>query len=292
MELEERRMGFEVGGRARDLPVMRGDAVSPGTLLARLDDSMAKPVRDARAAEVQAEKAKLDLLIAGARGEEVRATVAQLDAARTTVAQRQRNLERQRTLTAQGAAGASVIEDLEGELARARADVRVLEERLQAQRKGARAQEIAVAEARLAAVQAVLAAEEERLARYALYALEAATVLDVHVKRGEVVGAGAPVVTLADTRQPYVDVFVPQAELGGLRVGASATVRVDALATSFAGRIEDIGRKTEFTPRFLFSEQERPNLVVRVRIRVEDPGERLHAGVPAFVTVERAAGRP
>lgn len=292
MELEERRMGFEVGGRARDLPVMRGDAVSPGTLLARLDDSMAKPVRDARAAEVQAEKAKLDLLIAGARGEEVRATVAQLDAARTTVAQRQRNLERQRTLTAQGAAGASVIEDLEGELARARADVRVLEERLQAQRKGARAQEIAVAEARLAAVQAVLAAEEERLARYALYALEAATVLDVHVKRGEVVGAGAPVVTLADTRQPYVDVFVPQAELGGLRVGASATVRVDALVTSFAGRIEDIGRKTEFTPRFLFSEQERPNLVVRVRIRVEDPGERLHAGVPAFVTVERAAGRP
>jgi hypothetical protein len=33
----------------------------------------------------------------------------------------------------------------------------------------------------------------------------------------------------------------------------------------------------------LFSERERPNLVVRVRVRVEDHDERLHAGVPAFV---------
>jgi len=38
----------------------------------------------------------------------------------------------------------------------------------------------------------------------------------------------------------------------------------------------------EFTPRFLFSEKERPNLVVRVRIALEDPAEKLHAGVPAF----------
>jgi hypothetical protein len=50
--------------------------------------------------------------------------------------------------------------------------------------------------------------------------------------------------------------------------------------------VEDIARRTEFTPKFLFSERERPNLVVRVKIRVEDPGERLHAGVPAFVVIQ------
>ena len=54
--------------------------------------------------------------------------------------------------------------------------------------------------------------------------------------------------------------------------------------------MEHIASQTEFTPRFLFSPRERPNLVVRVRVRIEDPEERLHAGVPAFVTIE-GAGR-
>jgi hypothetical protein len=36
----------------------------------------------------------------------------------------------------------------------------------------------------------------------------------------------------------------------------------------------------------LFSERERPNLVVRVRVRIDDPKELLHAGVPAHVVLE------
>ena len=51
------------------------------------------------------------------------------------------------------------------------------------------------------------------------------------------------------------------------------------------GKVEYVAQRTEFTPRFLFSEQERPNLVVRVRVRVDDDQERLHAGVPAFATI-------
>jgi hypothetical protein len=39
----------------------------------------------------------------------------------------------------------------------------------------------------------------------------------------------------------------------------------------------------------LFSERERPNLVVRVRVRIEDPKRLLHAGVPVFVTIDRDA---
>jgi HlyD family secretion protein len=94
---------------------------------------------------------------------------------------------------------------------------------------------------------------------------------------------------VADTAHPYADVFVPQGGLDGLRMGTPATVAVDATAEPFRGRIEDVSRRTEFTPRYLFSERERPNLVVRVRVRVDDPGEKLHAGVPAFVTFEKTA---
>jgi HlyD family secretion protein len=93
------------------------------------------------------------------------------------------------------------------------------------------------------------------------------------------------VCTVADTRHPYADIFVPQGELGGLRVSTPARVMIDASSRSFVARVEDIGRRTEFTPRYLFSERERSQLVVRVRIRIDDPDEALHAGVPAFVTL-------
>jgi hypothetical protein len=39
----------------------------------------------------------------------------------------------------------------------------------------------------------------------------------------------------------------------------------------------------------LFSESERSTFVVRVRVTVADPDEKLVVGVPAFVELERAA---
>jgi HlyD family secretion protein len=110
-------------------------------------------------------------------------------------------------------------------------------------------------------------------------------VLDRHVEPGEVVGAGSPVATVADTHRPYVEVFVPQAALAGIHVGGAASVRTDAHPEPVPGRVELISPRTEFTPRFLFSERERPNLVVRVRVRIDDAAGALHAGIPAFVEI-------
>jgi HlyD family secretion protein len=83
-------------------------------------------------------------------------------------------------------------------------------------------------------------------------------------------------------------VFVPQAEISAVKVGQGAKVRVDALGSELGGKVEHISRRTEFTPRYLFSERERATLVVRVRVRVDDPKEQLRAGVPAFVRLDGA----
>jgi HlyD family secretion protein len=109
----------------------------------------------------------------------------------------------------------------------------------------------------------------------------------VHVESGEVVGAGAPVVTVADVTRPYTDVFIPHDQLAGIDVGDRAMIQVDSLALPVPGVVEYISRRTEFTPRYVFSERERAALSVRVRIRVDDRARLLHAGVPAFVTIDR-----
>jgi HlyD family secretion protein len=114
-----------------------------------------------------------------------------------------------------------------------------------------------------------------------------ALVLDVHAEPGEVVAAGAPVLTVADPQRIHADIFVAQGRLGGVDVGDRVRAQADGVPGVLEGSVEHISRRTEFTPRFLFSERERPNLVVRVRVRIDDPKQLLHAGVPVFVAIDR-----
>jgi HlyD family secretion protein len=271
IELHERVLSFEVSGRVKERRVRRGERIDAGQVLAALDESWELPQREAKAAEARVADAQLDLLKAGTRAEEIRAAEAQLRGARAAEETLRDSLERTRKLRAEGTVPPSQLDEVQGQHDRARAERQAAEERLAALRAGARSQEIRAALARSSQAHASLDAEDARLARFVLHSEIAGVVLDTHVEPGEVVQPGSPIVTVGETRRPYLDVFVPQADLGEIRVGAPA--------------VEMVGRSVEFTPRYLFSEKERPNLVVRVRIDLQDPNERLHAGVPAFARI-------
>ncbi|HTE55994.1 MAG TPA: HlyD family efflux transporter periplasmic adaptor subunit [Kofleriaceae bacterium] len=291
VEFDERRLGFEIGGRLREVKVDEGDVVKPSQLIASLDDAIERTVQRTREQEATAARAQTSLVRAGARAEDVRSLAAQVEAARAQEQLFATNLAREKRLLAESASTAAAVQDLEARHRAAAAERRAQEERLRSLRSGSRTQEVESAEARAGAAASVVDMAGQRLRLYELHAVEEGTVLDVDADPGEVVAPGMPVVTIADTRHPYADVFVPLAELGGVAIGAAAEVAVDELGERLPGRVEHIGRRTEFTPRYLFSEKERPNLVVRVRVRIDDPARRLHAGVPAFVTIGQRAAR-
>ncbi len=284
IEHEERLLAFEASGRLVAVAVDEAETVAAGAALARLDTSLAEIERAARQADLDAARARLALLEAGSRSEDIRATRAELEAARESVQLAESELARQRSLEETGAAAAMLTSRRAAELAEAQGRVTRLNERLRVQRGGARAEEIDAAEAAVAAAEQGVRAAERRLEQHVLVAPIAGTILDVLHEPGEVLSAGMPVVTMADLDRPYADVFVPQAEVGSVRPGARARVRVDAYDRAFTGRVERIGTRTEFTPRYLFSDRERPNLVVRVRVAIDDPEHELRAGVPTFVT--------
>jgi HlyD family secretion protein len=292
VEYDDRIIGFELGGRVSAVDVDRGQLVKADAPLVRLDDSLERPLRDVRAAELSAAQAQLRLLRAGARGEEIRASEAEVSALGAQEAILQKNLTRQQALVEQSALAQSVVDDSAAQLQGTGDRRHALEERLKALRSGARGDEIAAAAARVEAAAAALAAQDVRLSRYDLRAPTAGSVVDVHVEVGEMAAPLAPAVTLADLTHPYVDVFVPQARAHELRVGLPMHVRVDGVPSPLQGSIEHIFPNTEFTPRFLFSEGERPNLVLRTRVRVTDPSHKLQGGVPAFVTMADSDAAP
>jgi len=288
VEFDERVLGFETTGRVIKVPAVRGAEVKAGELLATLDDTLEQTMRESREAEALAARADLSLVRAGSRPEQIRSMEAELRAAQANEALLQKNAERERALLDKGAVAQASVDDLESRFAAATAERQSLEQRLRELLNGARKEQIASAEARAAAADHSARVEAERVNRHDLTALAPGRILEVHVEPGEIVAVGTPVVTVADTSHPYADVFVPQGYLEGVRVGAGAAVAVDGIPDTIPGKVEDVSRRTEFTPRYLFSERERPNLVVRVRVRIDDPKEKLHAGIPAFVTLDKA----
>lgn len=288
VEVEQAALAFELPGRLNEVRVRRGQRVPRGAVLATLDATLERALRDVRASEVDNAAATLSLLEAGSRREDVRSLDARLQAARASEALLNQKLGREQQLLLKGVVTPALIDDLQGQLARAGAERESLEFSLRALQQGPRRQEIEGARARVTAARAALALQDARLERHQLLAPRDGVVLDVHLDPGEIVAPGTPVVTLSDPTRPYAEVFVPQAEIGHVRLNDKASVTTDAVGQPVPAVVEHIAATTEFTPRYLFSERERPNLVIRVRVRIDDEQRRLHAGVPAFVVLEHA----
>ena len=285
VEFDQRVIGFEVAGRVREMAVHRGQEVNTGDILARIDDALALASRDAMEAGLTAARADVALLKAGARREDISAARADLAAAEAAEALARKEAERRRALLRAGAVTRADADKAESDLEQASARRASVESRLALLRRGARPQEIARAAANVQNRGFEVVADDERLARYVLRAPSPGMILDVTIKPGEVASPGTPAVLLADVAHPYADVFIPQGQLGALQAGAPAWARVDAVPDAFRGVVEYVSPDMEFTPKFLFSQRERSHLVIRVRVRIDDPGHRLHAGVPVFVQV-------
>ncbi|HEX8795359.1 MAG TPA: HlyD family efflux transporter periplasmic adaptor subunit [Polyangiaceae bacterium] len=285
VEYDQRVIGFEVPGRIEQVAVQRGDLVKTGQLLAKLDDTLQRLTVDSRQKDQAAAEADLALLLAGSRREDIASGAADMQGAMATEDQARKENDRVRRLVADGALPQSELDKADADLQRSSEQRKALEQKLIELRKGSRPEEIARSRARVDQARSLLALEQERLVRYTLSANADSEVVDVEVKAGELAVVGSPAVTLADTAHPYVDVFVPEGSMNGVRLGAPATVRVDMTSAPFPAKVEYVSPETEFTPKFLFSDRERPHLVVRVRVRVDDPDRRLQSGLPAFATV-------
>jgi HlyD family secretion protein len=112
-------------------------------------------------------------------------------------------------------------------------------------------------------------------------------VLTKRYEEGEMVPAGSSIGTVADRSDMWVKVYVPSAQLGRIRLGQSADVRVDAYPDRvFPGRISHVNQEAEYTPRQSLSERERTNLVFAVKVKVDGRDGVLKPGMPADVRIE------
>ncbi len=264
-------------------------------------------IREAEARVAGAE-ARLQELLAGTRREEVEQARANLRNAEARREWAQRELYRTRelfsrdlvaaqevdrarqayeTAAADEAAARERLALLEAgprpeQIEAARAEVRAARARLSLLRAGPRPAEVDAARARLGEARAALALARTRRDDAELRSPIEGVVLRKNVEAGETVAPGVPIVTLIDPADVWLRAYVPEAEVGRIRIGQAAAVSVDAYpGRVFVGEVTEIASEAEYTPRNVQTRKERVNLVFRIKITVRNPDGVLKPGLPA-----------
>ncbi len=256
---------------------------------------------------------RLGMLKAGFRSQEIEEGRANLRQAEARLEIARLTRDRYRGLLADGAIANQDLDRAESDLQAAEGAVRAARERLnileegsrpedirmaQAERDRAaaaleaaranaatldlRQQDVRVAEAVVREAQANVRRLETQVAELRVFAPLAATVLTKAVEAGEVVAAGKPLVLLGDLDHPWIKIYVPETQLGKVRLGAPARVLVDSFPNQpFRGTVSWISDQAEFTPKNVQTAEERVNLVYAVKIMIQNAERKLKAGMPA-----------
>ncbi len=285
VEATDAQLGFQAPGRIVELAPREGDRVEQGALLARLDATELDARRTEAVARVESARAALAELEAGSRKEEVAQGRAAVAAADERVADARRDLERANTLFAGRAVSREAVDKatLAVELAGRQRDQAA--EQLSLLEQGPRPERIAAARAQLASAEAAVATLDAALANLRITAPFAGVVTVRHREPGEILGAGAPVVTLMNPDDRWVRIFVPENRLSRVSLGQRAAITSDTFpGKTYEGEVSFIASSAEFTPKNVQTTEERVRLVYAVKVRITgDAAQELKPGLPADV---------
>ncbi len=299
-------------GRIVELLAREGAKVAKGTVLIRLDDVQARTKVDQAArlvdtASAQVEAAHTQLAVLNlevplsieAASARVASANAAVTKARAVEYEARQDVVRIRALIREQAVSQQQLDQAEAKWKVAVTDISVAKASLdQASKELGQAelgwQRIRAKEAEVAALErqrdqadAALAEARSVLQDLTIVAPTDGTVTTRMVDVGEVVVGGAPLLELVDLDKLYLQVYVPEMQIGKIGLDLPARIHTDAFPDQpFEATVRYIASKAEFTPKEVQTPDERVKLVYAVRLYLNDNQEhRLTPGLPADAVI-------
>jgi len=290
IEAVEVNVAAKVGGEVEERAVDEGYRVKAGDKLAVIDHATLDIQLRQAEAGIDLARAELVLLRNGARREDIQQAEAALKQADANLQVAGDDARRMRELAKNGSVTPKQKDDAEARLTVAEAQRIAASEALAKVRRLSRPEEIQAAEARLA--QAVAAADllRKTISDCTVVAPVGGIVTHKAVEKGELVSPGSAVVTLSELDSVYVMIYVTELEMGRVRLGDEAEVRIDAFpAQAFPGRVTFISPEAEFTPKNIQTKEDRVKLVFGIKVEIDNREGLLKPGLPADATIRVAA---
>jgi len=279
-------VSVKITGRIVERLVNEGDKVTRGQPLVRLDDSeLAADVRRLEAS-LRSAQATLRDLEKGARPQEIEDARAAVASAEATRSMTEREFQRTDQLFKQNLIAAQDVDRARQAFDVARAQERSAREKLALLLAGSRPDQIDAARWQVSQAESALVQAQSRLREAMVFSPIDGVVLRKNLEAGETANPGVPILTLVNPKDVWLRAYVPEMDVGRLKVGDTARLRVDAFPDRvFTGRLTEIGSEAEYTPRNVQTKKERVNLVFRIKIQIDNPQGILKPGLPADADV-------
>ena len=279
-------VSFKVPGRLKERLVDEGIQVKAGQVIARLEDDELKDESRIRIADQQAAQAALSDLQAGSRREEITAVAAALERAKAESERAARDAVRSEALFKKEVIPRKELDAVRAARDATAASVREAEERLKLIKAAPRPDAVKQAKARVEGAAAARSMADTRLSQALVASPVSGVVLAKHAEPGELLAAGSPVVTVAKLDEVWVRAYIPETQLGSVKLGQEALVTSDTWkGCNYKGIISFIASEAEFTPRNVQTEVERVKLVYRIKIAIANPKQELKPGMPVDVVI-------
>jgi HlyD family secretion protein len=287
VEVTDVDLGFKTAGRVAEVLTDEGRTVSEGDMLAKLESPELESSVEQAMAVLDESLARLDEISAGSRKQEIAQASASVAQAKAELDKAEKELKRGAFLHDSGAISAQKLEDAQRgrdvafNIHRKTAEVHSLAV------EGPRKESVLAAQARVRQAEAALSLASERLKDATLYSPVSGIILRRNMEPGESAGAGAPVVTIGDLKNPWVRVYIKEDKLNTVKIGQRALVSVDSYpGRVFEGTVSYIASEAEFTPKNIQTNEERVKLVFAVKVAVKNDGLELKPGMPADVRLD------
>jgi len=302
----------KIPGRIQTLLVDEGDTVKAGQLIAVIESDDLQAARAAAEATANSQRFKLGETVESERqtvGEVGSATInaeAQVKAAQASLAQAQANYEHQQAdtsrtvaLAQQGIMSAQSRDDAATMLQAAKAAVDTARQNVaaaEASLRQARAHELlatvaarTVDETRDQVANARALADQAKVeVGYSQVFAPVSGKVNVRAARqGEVLGAGAAIVTIMDLTQTWVYAPLPETQADSVQLGDSLRVVMPSGAT-IQGKVIAKAAEADFATQRDVSSRKRDIKTIQLKLLIDNPGEGFVPGMTAEVYIPQA----
>lgn len=272
-------------GYLNSLNVDRGSFVEAGAIVFSVDDEPEQlELSEAESQMISAQERVVNLQ-EPRRQPEIAEMQAQLQAKEANLRFAEAQLKRFESLIQKGFISEAGIDEARSSRDQAAAQVEAARKQLVIYRINlGRKPEIRGAEADLKATGAKIQQIRWQVDKKSVSTPSNGQITETYFRPGEWVPAGQPVLSFLPDDRRRIRFFVPETEIGGIRLGQEVEAGCDGCPAPVLARVTFIAPQAEYTPPVIYSRETRAKLVFRVEASPQ-PGEArsLHPGLPMDV---------
>jgi HlyD family secretion protein len=269
IEARDVEVGSLLGGRVAKVLVEEGSTIAADQPIVQFETDLIDLQIAQQESRIAQSRANLSKTMRGPRTEEIAR-------ARAVAENAERERRRLKSLLDRGIIGQETYDSAETQARTAAESLRELE-------RGSRPEDIAAARAAVEAEERQLGYLRRQRLEAVVRAPAAGVIESMDLRPGDLVAPNQPVAKMLEPSQLWVRVFVPEPQLGRVRIGQKAALRVDTFPKrEFAGHVAEIRTQAEYTPRNVQTLDQRMDQVFGVKVLIDRAPE-LRPGMAATV---------